>query len=275
MVLEVAEDFKKLPYYFEVNCDYCGKPFTTTKQRYLKNKTQCCSRECMGKLYRAKPNCECVVCGKKIHRKQSYINKTQNITCSYECCYKLRKETMTGENNHQYGLKGELNASFKDGEYIKLGYKELYYPNHPQSRHNYILEHRLVAESYLLDNVNSYEYKNWKYLSEDFVVHHLDFDRLNNDINNLAVMKKNDHVKFHNHLRRNIHGKDGRIKGTIRYDKQLSKQELRNEFFEFVNKNGIYYSALPTAKIDKKIMDLALIPYVDYDIVETDVFVEK
>lgn len=34
--MEVREDFDQLPYYFEVQCDYCGKPFVTTKQRYKK-----------------------------------------------------------------------------------------------------------------------------------------------------------------------------------------------------------------------------------------------
>lgn len=40
--------------------------------------------------------------------------------------------------------------------------------------------------------------------------------------------------------------------------------EAPEDFNELPNKT------LPTAKIDKKIMDLALIPYVDYDIVITE-----
>lgn len=215
-------------------------------------------------------NCECVVCGKKLHRKPSYINKTKNITCSYECCYKLKKQTMAGKNNHQYGLVGELNSSYKNGEFISnLGYKKIYAPKHPLSKNNYILEHRLVSESYLLDSINSVEYNNLRCLSPEFVVHHLDFDRLNNDINNLAIMKKNDHIKFHNYLREIIRNKKGEIINVTNHNEELSKQELRNKFFEFVNKNDIYFSALPTAMYNKKIMELAA---TDYDIVEVNTF---
>lgn len=270
--MEVREDFDQLPYYFEVQCDYCGKPFVTTKQRYKKNKTQCCSNECKNKLHKSKSNCKCAVCGKEIYRKPYQLKKIKNITCSYECCYKLKKQTMAGENNHQYGLKGSLNASYKDGEFISTwGYKKIYAPSHPEARGNYVFEHRLVAESYLMDDVNSYDYNGYKTLSSDYVVHHLDFDRLNNDINNLVVMKKNDHTKFHNTLKEIIRDEEGRIKKIIKHNNQLSKQELRNKFFEYVDQNNIYYNAFPTARIDKKIMELALIPYVDYDIViETD-----
>ena len=271
MVLEAPEDFNELPKSFQIKCDYCGKTLTITKQRYLKNKTHCCSRECMGNLHKAEPNCECVICGKKIHRKQSQINKIKNITCSYECCYKLKKQTMAGENNHQYGLTGELNSSFKNGEFISTwGYKKIYCPMHPESKDNYVFEHRVLAEIYLIDNDNSYEYQDCKYLSKDYVVHHLDFNRLNNDINNLAVVKKNDHVKFHNIFREIIRDNKGKIKNINKTYEQFSKQELRNKFFEFMDRNNLYYKTLPTAKIDKKIMDLALIPYVDYDIVITE-----
>ena len=203
--MEVPEDFDKLPYYFEVPCDYCGTPFITTKQRALQNKTQCCSTECRDKLRKEKtePNCSCVVCGKPLHRKLSYIKKTKNITCSYDCCYKLKKITMAGGNNHQFGLKGALNASFKTGEKIThYGYKKISYPNHPFCDcDGYVFEHRLIAELYLLDDYNSEKINDVKFLSKEYVVHHLDFDRLNNDSNNLAVMKKNDHVKFHNSLK--------------------------------------------------------------------------
>lgn len=268
MVLEVLEDFDELPYYFNYKCDYCGKDFLISKQQIKNNKTHCCSRECSKKLKKAKPNCKCAVCGKRIHRKQSYINKTKHITCSYECCYKLKELTMLGENNHQYGLRGDENSSYVTGEYISTwGYKKIYSPGHPESRHNYTFEHRLIAETYLLDNTNSYEYKGGKFLAKDYIVHHLDFNRLNNDPNNLAVMYKGDHSKFHNTLKIIVRDKNGKITNIQDNSKQLSGQQLRNKFFEFVNKNNIYYNALPTSKIDKKLIELALIPYKDYDII--------
>ena len=41
--------------------------------------------------------------------------------CSKECSIELRKIRMSGENNHQYGLKGALNSSYKGGEKINVG----------------------------------------------------------------------------------------------------------------------------------------------------------
>ena len=61
---------------------------------------------------------KCEVCGKEIYRKSSYIQATQHITCSYGCAYKLRSELYTGEGNHQFGLKGDLNSSWKADEKI-------------------------------------------------------------------------------------------------------------------------------------------------------------
>lgn len=275
MELEVPDNFDKYPWEFETICDVCGCKFITTKQRFKKNKHSCCSRKCASILLNGEYNCECVVCHKQLHRKPSYIKRTKDITCSYECCYKLKKITMSGENNHQYGLTGERNSSFKTGEFINYwGYKKIYSPGHPETRDNYTLMHRIVAEMYLLDDINSYEYEHGRFLSKDYIVHHLDFDRLNNDPNNLVVMRKDDHSKFHNSLRNIIRDKDGRITAVQDNSEQLSGQQLRNEFYKYVEKNNIYYNALPTSRIDKKIMELALVPYVDYIIEETDTLSE-
>lgn len=239
--MEALEDFDELPYYFEVKCDYCGKSFTTTKQRYLNNKTQCCSRECASKLKKAPPNCQCVICGKQIHVKQSHLNKIQNITCSYDCSKELRKQTMAGENNHQYGLKGDKNPTFKGGRLLSTwGYWKIYNPNHPMARRQYVFEHRLVAEKYLLDDQNSFTYKGKKFLSEDYIVHHIDFDKLNNDIYNLAVLKKNEHIKYHNSLNEIIRDEYGKIKQQVFHNKTMTKEQLRNHFLNYIDNNNIY-----------------------------------
>lgn len=67
-----------------------------------------------------------------------------------------------------------------------------------------MFEHRLVAEKFLLNDENSVEIDGKKYLSKDYVVHHLDFNRLNNDVSNLIIMKLSEycslHVKLENHI---------------------------------------------------------------------------
>lgn len=54
----------------------------------------------------------------------------------------------------------------------------------------------MVAEKYLLTEENSIEINGQKYLSPDYDVHHIDFNRLNNDKNNLYVLKKKSILDF-------------------------------------------------------------------------------
>lgn len=51
-------------------------------------------------------------------------------------------------------------------------------------------EHRVVAEKILGRKIKPDEH-----------VHHIDFDKHNNNPSNLAVMNKNDHLKLHSDLR--------------------------------------------------------------------------
>ena len=67
------------------------------------------------------------------------------------------------------------------------GYKMIYLPIHPHcDGKGYIREHILVMEKYL-----------GRYLTEDEIVHHIDENKLNNDINNLKLMTKYEHKCDH------------------------------------------------------------------------------
>ena len=59
---------------------------------------------------------------------------------------------MLGEGNHQFGLKGELNSSWKSNERIShYGYMLVRCLNHPfKNCDDFVFEHRLIAEKYLL-----------------------------------------------------------------------------------------------------------------------------
>lgn len=67
-------------------------------------------------------------------------------------------------------------------------YKEVYMPNHPKARQNgCVLEHRLVAEQII-----------GRILKDEEVVHHIDEDRTNNNLDNLIVfVSQDDHARFH------------------------------------------------------------------------------
>ena len=147
-------------------------------------------------------NCECCVCGKKFHLKEYQKNRYKAHCCSKECCLEKHRTDMSGASNHQYGLKGDKNASWKSDEKTSVyGYKLIRVLEHPFAKSDgFVFEHRLVAERYLLTPENSVEINGKRYLSPEYVVHHKDMNRLNNDISNLEVIEKGQHVSLHNKL---------------------------------------------------------------------------
>lgn len=153
-------------------------------------------------------NCVCAVCGKKFHDKPSHAAKCKNHYCSRSCHYIGKKSYMSGEGNHQYGLKGDKNPTWKsDKKLSRYGYIQVRVLDHPfRTKHDFVLEHRLVAEKYLLNDDNSLEIKGKRYLKPEYVVHHKNFDRTDNRVENLQVMTESDHVRLHNLL--NQHDRD-------------------------------------------------------------------
>lgn len=83
----------------------------------------------------------------------------------------------TGENHYNYkGITKDSN-----------GYILILSPNHPfRDSHNYVPEHRLVMEKHL-----------GRYLTKLEEVHHIDFNKQNNKIENLMLFSSHsEHVKF-------------------------------------------------------------------------------
>jgi len=67
------------------------------------------------------------------------------------------------------------------------GYKLIYKPSHPDARSDgYIFEHRLVMEVKIGRRLLKKEY-----------VHHLDHNKLNNNLNNLILINNSNHMKKH------------------------------------------------------------------------------
>lgn len=155
----------------------------------------------------AELNCVCPICGTKFHKKPSAIKKCKNSYCSKECHRIAKMDYMSGDKNHQYGLKGEKNASW-GGQIRKMttyGYISVYVPEHPfADKDGRVLEHRLEAEKHLLDNENSVEINGKRYLSPYYVVHHKNFDRTDNRVLNLQVMTKSEHQIYHARLNPSI-----------------------------------------------------------------------
>jgi len=74
---------------------------------------------------------------------------------------------------------GDKHPNWKGGKpQIYGGYKWIYKPDHPKAHKNRVREHILVAEKML-----------GRYLKPDEIVHHIDFNKLNNDPDNLFIFK--------------------------------------------------------------------------------------
>lgn len=159
-------------------------------------------------------NAECPTCGKRFHLKPSALKRFKTHYCSKDCQNQARKEYMKGAGNHQWGVKGERNASWKGNEKKSscYGYVMVRVNDHPfADDQGWIFEHRVVAEKHLLNDDNSIEINGKRYLSPDYCVHHINFDRANNNVENLSVMTHEEHRSLHNKLNPNERNKKGRF----------------------------------------------------------------
>ena len=216
-------------------CLICDKYFEVPNWR--KDSAKYCSSQCQNKSLKGELNCECKICKKKFHLKPYQIsNKTGNC-CSKACLNEYKRELMSGDKNHQYGLKGSLNSSFIGNEIVKTNNSitdiYVYVPDHPYANRNgRVVKHRLIVEeNYKLFNTSYFENINNKIvLKKSSQVHHIDFDHNNNSINNLIPVTRSEHGKIHTKYNEIVRdNKTGRITGVIKQGELLEKPEAVNQ----------------------------------------------
>lgn len=162
-----------------VNCYCCEKSFL--KQKRSVKRINYCSKKCSSQNRRnqQKIKCDNPNCNALFERVNNKIKSTYNF-CSRKC----KDESQKVENNSNYTLK-----HYKDGSttYRKKAFE--YYPP------------------------CCYVCKEWD--KDILIVHHIDEDRNNNEIENLVILCVNDHLKVHKNklslLRRD---KGGRAVGS-------------------------------------------------------------
>lgn len=207
--------------YVEVVCKTCNMVSFVPMHRA--KRYTCCSVECLAKYnsirYSQKKECLCPICGKIFYLKPYLYNRAKVHCCSNKCLYEYKKITFCGNNNHQYGLKGRLNASFIDKplQYKNNKLKEiLIYVGDWYNNHNYhgrVTEHRYLVEKnhHLFDDCYFDNIDGWFYLKSEYVVHHIDLNHSNNELSNLCVLSKGEHRSLHNKLRKQKRNELGRF----------------------------------------------------------------
>lgn len=148
-------------------------------------------------MWNRTPNYKCVICGKEMYVRPSAIEKSKGwgFTCSKECGKENRSKHTVGVSNHQYGLRGDLNSSFKgDRKISRYGYVLIYNPTHKRANHaGYVFEHILVMEKHLGRSLKYFGHKH----KDNEVCHHIDRNKQNNSIDNLMLLTDSEHVKLH------------------------------------------------------------------------------
>lgn len=216
-------------------CLNCGKEFEVPYWR--ENTAKFCCPECQYESHKKEPNCVCEVCGKAFRLKPSQLKKYKHHCCSRECLAKLKSILFSGERNHQFGLKGKLNASFKGSEILKKNNNlieiRVYDPTHPYcDRDGRVLKHRLIVEeNYQMFNQKYFETVNGRVvLKRSSHVHHLNEDHNDNRIENLIPVTRSEHRIIHNLNVRLVRNPiDGRITGVIKQGELLESPEVGNQ----------------------------------------------
>lgn len=134
--------------------------------------------------------------GNSTHTIAKKYNVYQNDVTRLLDKYNIPKRT-----NHEW-------RTAEEGYKIKRdGYILVKMSNHPFSTCNYIKEHRIIMEEYLLNNNPSHyalieiEGVEGKWLDPNLVVHHKNYKRDDNRIENLQLMTKSEHSRLHTNER--------------------------------------------------------------------------
>lgn len=220
-----------------MECSICGKTGYESHSKKFPNKF--CSYSCYDVDTRNRePNCECAHCGKKLYFKPSRVKKLKwnEVSCSKECASKIRAINTIGEKNHQFGLKGDKNGSFKNRDLNKKNHRindiYVYDPENPNGNRNWrVLKHRKVVEdNYELFEIDKFYMYNGKYfLQKKYDVHHINENHDDNRVENLSILTRSEHKKLHTMNKILLRDNLGRITGVLKKGELLGNLEAGNQ----------------------------------------------
>ena len=163
--LYIFENGKRIKALKDIACPVCKKLFSprTSKDKY-------CSRPCYYQM-------------KKI--RGDYPRWTQEMKESLSIKYQGTGNPMFGKISKYRGKKrpefsGSKHWNYKGGYITKDGYLSICVNGKEIGLHKYLLEIKLGRK-----------------LTKNEVAHHIDGNKLNNDINNIQLMTRSEHIKHH------------------------------------------------------------------------------
>lgn len=152
-------------------CPVCGEIFLQKRKERIY-----CSSECRTKDRLKRLTLVCDECGEKFERVECHVRGKHNF-CSKECYNKwMQSKAPDGEQSPRW--KGGVSMQ---NDYIFLR----------EDKRKYRAEHRIIVENYLGRKLESNE-----------IVHHLDGNKLNNEISNLMIVTRAEHARIHAQMRR-------------------------------------------------------------------------
>lgn len=156
---KVQWEKRKRKEYITKECEYCHKEYSIPLHTTNTPKQKYCCKQCADLASRTRKKVICPICNKE-------FETTRNTCCSKKCGVEYKKK------------------NYKHKKYIAKGYYIIYVNGY--NKKGNVPEHRYIMEQYL-----------GRKLLPTEVVHHIDGNKTNNDINNLQVMTISEHSKLH------------------------------------------------------------------------------
>jgi hypothetical protein len=179
----------------------CGKSFFVYPSRLEKGQVKYCGQAC----YHSKDIQDhetvksCLFCGKKYITNEGRLHNARRKYCSLKCAVKADSIRKVGEKASEskkqkisFAMRGKKHPRWKGGHTTNHGYSLIKRPEHMRAdERGYVFEHVLIAEK-----------KTGRPLSDYEVAHHADLDKTNNAPENIVVMGKAEHMRYHQNLNR-------------------------------------------------------------------------
>lgn len=161
----------------EKQCNICRKNMFTTEKRLAEGRGKYCSRKCQFNSMTRGLIVKCAICDKEINKKLS--QKRKRHYCSKEC----RAVGYSRYDSKRIVKWVKDNSGFDKGILGKNG-KTISYDGY--HIYNGIKVHRLIMEKHI-----------GRKLLPTEIVHHINFDKFDNRIENLQIVSRSEHNKIH------------------------------------------------------------------------------